>query len=403
MDQFIDKMKFNKIVDKFFKYCFNCNILYYDSIDCYYSRKEPTLSRKIKFYLRYLIFFIFTIKYSLLSLYPDKLQGTTLTDITIIFGEQVNLVHALMLGIGIQLLLCKLTIVYFEGRKNFKVIDMFVDWTARKPIYQISRKHEKMLTLKAFIIYYGCMKIIGPIGPLIFTLMAIWTTIVTYLYHDYGNVITLWLWTIVLIIAFNEVLSISLASIFFFLIPITLLNYLFDELIEKLRVSIRWNNEQQIDQVLVNYDQLIGCVQQLSGPYNTCIGLIYCLVPYNLAIIIEIMNIDISDDLLSKLVKVSFYLLFIGVNIALFMINQISASITVRNKSIHKYLYPMFINERKRKLQIKLKIDSFIARLNTQFIGFYCFNLFEFTKMAFYQYSLTVSKSYFLITNIFTK
>ena len=393
----------NKILDKFFKYCVNRNIIYYDSIDSYYSRKEPTLSRKIKFYLRFFIFVIFTIKYSLLSLYPDKLQGTPLTDIIVIFGNKANLVYALMIGIGIQLLLSKLPIVYYEGRKNLNVIDMFVDWMERKPIYRISRKHEKMLTLKAFFIYYGWMKIIGLIGLLCFILMAIWATIATYLYHDYGNVISLLLWTMVLIIAFNELLSICLASIFFFLIPITLLNYLFDELIEKLRVSIRWNNEQQIDQVLAKYYQLIGCVQQLSGPYNTYIGLIYCLVPYNLAIIIEIMNIDTSDELLSKLVKVSFYLLFIGINIVLFMINQISASITVRNKSIHKYLYPMFINERKRKLKIKLKLDSFIARLNTQFIGYYCFNLFEFTKMMFYQYALTVSTSYFLITNIFHK
>ena len=63
----------------------------------------------------------------------------------------------------------------------------------------------------------------------------------------------------------------------------------------------------------------------------------------------------------------------------------------------------MFCNHRNRKLQIKLKIDSFIARLNSQFIGFYCFNLFEFTKMAFYQYALTISTCYFLIINFLKK
>ena len=32
-----------------------------------------------------------------------------------------------------------------------------------------------------------------------------------------------------------------------------------------------------------------------------------------------------------------------------------------------------------------MKIDSFIARLNEEYIGFYCFNLFPFTKLAYFQ------------------
>ena len=187
-------------------------------------------------------------------------------------------------------------------------------------------------------------------------------------------------------------------STYFFSIPITQLNYLFDELIEKLRVSIRWNNEQRLYQVLQSYDQLIGVVQQLSGQYNMIIGLVYCLLPYFISLNIELMRIN-RDDLLFKWLRGACLVLFVSSNIAIFMINQISASITVRNKSIHKYLYPMFCNGRNRKL----KIDSFIARLNTQFIGFYCFNLFQFTKLVFYQYVLSVSSSYFLIIDVLKK
>ena len=233
-------------------------------------------------------------------------------------------------------------------------------------------------------------------------LMSLWATITTYLYFDYGNIIILCFWTIIVIIWSYEAIFLFAMPTFFFSIPITHLNYLFDELIDKLRVSIKWNNEQRLHQVLQSYHQLIGCVQQLSGPYNMVIGLVYCFFPYIISINIELMRIK-RNDLLFKWLRIAFLVLFIIQNIALFIINQISASITIRNKSIPRHLYPMFFNGRQRKLQIKLKIDSFIARLNTQFIGYYCFNLFKFTKMVYYQYVLSVSSCYFLIIDVFKK
>ena len=224
-------------------------------------------------------------------------------------------------------------------------------------------------------------------------------TIAAYLYYEYGNVIILCSWTFYYMIIACEMTLTLQSYIFAIFIPITLLNYKFDELIEKLRVSIRWNNEQRIHQVLQSYNELIDVVKQLSGFNNMIIGLAYCMVPYIMAINIELTHIN-RNDFFFTLLKMAFISLFIVSNVGIFIINQISASITVRNKSIHKYLYPMFCNGRQTKLRTKLSIDSFIARLNTQFIGFYCFNLFPFTKMAFYQYGFTVSTSYFLVTNI---
>ena len=266
-------------------------------------------------------------------------------------------------------------------------------------MYQISQKHLKKLTLRSFIIYYGLIRITASIGFLIFMLITSLATIATYLYFDHGHVIIICFWTIIINIAFNEIIFTLVVTTYSLSIPIALLNYLFDELIEKLRVSIRWNNEQRLHQVLQSYNELIDVVQQLSGPYNMIIGLVYCLLPYIISINIELMKIE-QDDLLLKWFRMAFLLLFIITNIAIFIINQICASITVRNKSIHNFLYPMFINGRNRKLQIKLKIDSFIDRLNNQFIGFYCFNLFKFTKMAFYQYAFTVSSCNILIINV---
>ena len=294
-------------------------------------------------------------------------------------------------------------IVYYESKKNFKIFDIIVDLKARKQKYQMSQKHIKRLTLRTGLLYYGYIRIIGSIVMFVCILCSICGTIATYLTCDYGNVIILWFWTIGVNIAVNEIIIIVLSGSFLFYLPITVLNYRFDELIDKLRVSIRWNNITAIHRIIESYNELISDCQQLSGPYNMIIGLVYCLVPYVIAILVELMKVDRHDKVF-ELLKISFIIYFIITNINAFIINQLSASITVRNKSIHKYLYPMFSSRGgilKIRIRTKLTIDSFIARLNTQFIGFYCFNLLEFTKMAFYQYAFTVSSSYFLITNIF--
>ena len=125
MDQIVRKMNMDKISDKFLKYCFDRNIFYYDSTESYFSRKEPTFKRKAKFYLRFLLLAIFTIKYGLLSLYPDNFKWLALEELSIIFGEQANLFHALEFGFAFLTLVCKLIVVYFERRKNFYLIDFF--------------------------------------------------------------------------------------------------------------------------------------------------------------------------------------------------------------------------------------------------------------------------------------
>ena len=399
MDQLLSKINFDKILDKVMEYSIDSYIFYHDSIESYYSRKEPTLWRKIKFYLTFLLMAVFNVKYGLLSLYPDQLQWTTLKDATLIFGKQANLVHAMLFSLGMVAILGKLVMVYYEGRKNLKIFDLIVDWKARKPGYQLSHEQLKKIKLRAFILYYAYIRIIGSIAYFILTSIVVSITIVSYLYHDYGNVIILWFWSIIVITTFNQIFIIILIGTFMFYVPISIINYRFDELIKNLRVSIRWNNEQALHQVLENYNEAIAIVQNLSGPYNMIIGLVYCLVPYIIAISLELTKID-RDDLLFQLLKLAFLTTFILTNVNAFIINQISASITVRNKSIPRYLYPVFARRGNARIRMKLELESFIARLNTEYIGYYCLNLFKFTKMAFYQYAFSVSTCYFLIANV---
>ena len=416
MDRIVHRINLNKILDKLISYTFDSNILdnlldkvlrfafdrhifYHKSIDSYYSGEEPSFWVKIKFYLRFLVLIIITVKCALSTLFTDKMLVNPFIDSSILLGKQAILIHAVLLSLGIVILSAKLMLVYYESKKKVKFFDIIVDLKARKQKYQMSQKHIKKLTFRTYLLYYGHIRIIGSIVLFSYLLCSICAKIAVNMYYDYGNVIILWLWTITLNIAMNQVLIIVLYGTFFFYLPITVLNYKFDELIDKLRVSIRWNNTNAIHRIIESYDELISDCKQLSGPYNISIGLVYCLIPYTIALFFEVVKIE-RNDLLFKLIKIAFIVFFIITNINSFIINQLSASITVRNKSIHKYLYIIFCSKRIIKIRTKLTIDTFIARLNTQFIGFYCFNLFKFTKMAFYQYAFTISTCYFLITNI---
>ena len=159
MDRILCKMSMDKISDKFLKYFFDINVFYYDSIDSYFSRQEPTLWRKTKFYSRFLPLVIFNVKYGFLLLYPDTLEWPVLKDMSIILGKQAYLFHALVFSFAMSLLVAKLIVVYFEISKNFNAFDFFfVDCKARKPLYNLNSRHLNKITLRAFILFYGYLQ-----------------------------------------------------------------------------------------------------------------------------------------------------------------------------------------------------------------------------------------------------
>ena len=382
MDQLLPEL--DKTIVNMVEYSVNNYTIYYDSLESYYSRKVPSFKRKILFYLTFVLFAVFNVKYGLLLMYPNKMMWTPMKDWTMVLGNQAVLVHALLFSISLVALTAKLVVVYYEAKSELKILDIFAAIISRDQSYMLNQKHFKKIKFGTSFFYYIFVRIFGFIVVVVFTFCITGLTIVVYLYYDYGNVITLWLWTVLMIFIINQIKVVVLLGTILFYLPITLIKYKFDELIDKLRVCIRWNNENGFYKTLESYDQLIVVVKQLSGPYNMIIGIIYCFGPYLIAINIEVLKIK-RDDWLFKILEQAFLLLLIITNLDAFIINQISASISVSNKSFPKCLYPVFCWKRKKRITMELKIDSFIARLNEQFVGFYCFNWFKFTKMAFYE------------------
>ena len=392
LQQEFDKLLYNNI-----QYAINNYIFYYDSIENYYSRQQPSMYRKFNYFMTFVLLAIFNVKYGLLLMYPDELMWTPMKDGTMILGDQAILFHALLFSISLVTISGKLVIVFYEAKAEFKPYDLIVAINKRDPRYTLSEEHMKKIKFITSILYYGYIRIFGSIAIFVFSFTAFSLTIVTYLYYDYGNVVVLCLWTLHLIFMISQTNIVLLMGSFLFYLPITYLNYKFDELTKKLRISIRWNNEYGFYKILAIYDHLIVVVSELSGPYNMIIGITYCFGSYLIAINMKVLKIK-QHDLLNEVLRKIFLFLLIISMLNAFLINQISASITVRNKSFTKFLYPVFCWKMNRRIRMQLKIDSFIARLKSEFVGFYCFHWFKFTKMAFYQFAITISVSYFLLS-----
>ena len=206
MDKIQSKININKMLDSLIQYAIDSNVLYYDSIDSYYSRKEQSIRRKIKFYLTYLLMSILTVKYGLLLICRDQLMWTPMKDATMVFGDQAFLLHAMLFGLSLLTISAKAMFNHCEIRSKMKFYDIVVNWQQGNFNYQISKQHLKSMTLKTFILYYVLIRIIGFIAMSITILITAILTMLTYLYCDYGNVIFLCLWTIIVILALKHMI-----------------------------------------------------------------------------------------------------------------------------------------------------------------------------------------------------
>ena len=180
---------------------------------------------------------------------------------------------------------------------------------------------------------------------------------------------------------------------------ITYLSYKFDELTKLIQTRIRWNNKQGIIACIKHHGNTVRLTNQLAILYNTIINQVYILLPYALGLCIDMLFIP--DFIFT--IKVTVFACILGGVAGVYFINHISASITVRNDTLLQYLFRINCRNINLNLQTKLKLENFLVEIKTGFIGFYCLNWFEFTKMSFFEYSITLTSSNILVTNMFKK
>ena len=104
----------------------------------------------------------------------------------------------------------------------------------------------------------------------------------------------------------------------------------------------------------------------MSRPlFDSIIGLIYLVAPFPINLYFQIV---LDAHWFVKIIVATGMLVGSASNYIVF---YMASSICSMNKVIVKHLHPIQFDKRYKTRQMKLKIDSFIDRLNEEFVGFY--------------------------------
>ena len=149
-------------------------------------------------------------------------------------------------------------------------------------------------------------------------------------------------------------------------------------------------------QTLLLYKKLRKLLNEL-GYYNKTM-IVYNVCPILIVITFHIV-LDNNENLFTRLLFVLATQIPIVVS---FLVNALASWFPNKNKQIAKLIYPAIIcNTLGNNLKVKFKLDDSISTVNNQYIGFYCFNLFSFTKLSFYQFIFGLSVTYIFVQDTF--
>ena len=392
--RYLEKKQY-RIVDILEHYAVSNHHIVCQSFNDYHIGRPLPQRRQLIAILLLILLWTYTIKYTFLTLHHHDTLITAIGEPLHLVTERPAIIYSILLMAGLTVSIGRSHLFYFEKKHKYVILNLYYYLQRQLPFYKLNQTHNFTLSIKALLLlkFYVQPMIEGLSFSLAFFIM--FSSFYAYFrgHLDYYFV-PLFLNSLGLILWLKELIKFSFYLIFLYYVPIAYLNYKFKEMIMDIRVGIIWNNKHRLLLCLKRHVRLTKMVFSISNIVNLGIGLIYSMFPYML-----VFARHQADDhnLLVRLISI------IGVVVMFtntYITNLLVASITVSNKSLPKYLYRVFCDKRYKDLKLKLKMYSLLHRIDYQFLGFYCFNMFEFTKIAFYQYMIAVVTSYILVNKI---
>ena len=293
-----------------------------------------------------------------------------------------------------------MVVFYFEHSVDNPSIKIIQTLMKKTTFFQLNKKHENRLVLITNILFWVYLRLLINITIFVIAMVYISFALVAYFYIDYNftiiNLLVLVILTIFKVVSLKTGFTASIGGIIFIYILSSFLVMKIDEIIRSIRVNIRWRNKVRLFEDIRQYDQFIKMLNAMIQPINMILGVVYLMLPYMSSQVWQILKWK-TDDINEKLLKCCSIIGIIGALFHLFIVNYPGAKLAHRNKSIHKYFYmvindkayhtannfdPLSLNFSMRQLaNIKfiLKVDSFIARLSKQNVGFRLLNIFGVT------------------------
>ena len=297
--------------------------------------------------------------------------------------------------LSLAVFLGKIFMFTIERNRKAHILTLLHSWqTDHRHLFGLNQINTNKLILRSQLVYWPFQLVII-FGLFILYSITLYYSVEAYLYHNYylANLI---FHTFAVLIWIGNSFRFIYACFFCLFMPITMINYKFDEILHTIRVSIRWNNTTKIIESIEQHQKTTRLLNDLQQLYSKIVLVVYFVYPYLLSAILKLF---LAPNL-NQYIKLFVILLLIFTTFMVYFFNFLCASITVRNKNAPKWIYPYFYRYKKIRIRTKMKVEAFLTRLNTEFIGIYCWNMFKFTKLSHYQYFMTVSSAYILISDI---
>ena len=356
----------------------------------HYARREPIAAkRKRRRNLYILLYVIYTFRSAILSLNDQQWLLSMTGDFNHVLGN-TKLINQLIFLISI----CNLNFIiydhYMEVRHQFTQIDCIFDMISGKQDFKLLDRHRtKFIERSLFvcklinICQFSFINNFTIISLISIAFVAYFSNIIEH------NLPILCLSTLGTIIWLRYNSSMLLTMIMWSFILIEFMKYKFRSIIDMISSNIFL-----INRGIQQYHNMYRIMAKITKPMNIFISSVYLFYPifysYSLGIIFD-----------SKTNKSGTLFMFITAIIT-FMGNYISfqmlSSISNTNHLFLKHLYPLLTDNSFNRPALRRRIDSFIARLNTEYIGFNCLYFMKFENMTFYEYIIGLSSTYFLVT-----
>ena len=364
--------------------CHN-HILMAQSTGHYVRRLSNNTKRKLYIYFYLILNITYGLKYAILS-FTDK------DCILALLGENIyelennklksRIIFILFLGISIFIIvvhylesthqLVHLGYIFnnISGRKNFVLSSNYQDIFVKRNLKYCCLLNNLHKFIKFFVIN-------------IFTLLAYFTSSMKQ--------------NILLLLFFNNfvmtILSIYGFTVLFTMFIWSYMTLMYIQLKFTSIIDMISSNLLLVKRAILDYNRTYRIVNKLEKSFNILLSIIYIYYP---TFYIFLLN-SIVDGSIEKTIKFSLLLtLFFNVIINYIIFNKMTA-ISTTNTSILYNLYPILVDKNFKKLKLRLRIDSFIARLNTEFIGFHCWLFIKFKRLAFFEYLFCISGTFFLL------
>lgn len=371
-----------------------------ENFDDIVSERKVSFARQTKYYTNLVMHLVILVKYVvfMISARPERLAT---------LGESFHMVsnihYITRICLSIQMIMIPLIFTLNLFGDQY-VAEVFTKVSQLDKSVPFSRVSYRKLSARLWFMNKAIDKIVSIYRWLVFPSALLYCSIVVYMKSEVPyNLLILAINSTLQSIWLTNSIGIALSGATIFYMALSMLKYRFKEVMYLVNVP----SKSHIKKALKSYDDLVCDIKFIRPVVNSIIGMIYLSAPFLIGYLFR-MGVDPSVNLIGQALALT---TFCVASLSNYVIYAMCSSICTMTHLIVKLIYPIQLNNisstdltRSTKiLLIKLKIDSFISRLNKEFVGFRCLYFIKFTKLSFYKYIIGITSTYLLINKLVKK